>query len=138
MELINKISAKTIVGNVKDAPEGELFSLMGYAVGIEEGESQFGTWQALTGEFLATTPDGKEFKAGKAFPPATIVEIVKPFLMGDENPRVALAFKIGKKKSDTAPVGYEFTVESLVEPAESDPLMALKAAVSSGKALPQG
>lgn len=137
MQLIKAISAKAILGSsdaVKKAEEGPIFSLIGFASGIESGESSFGPWEALVGEFLAVrTADGEEFKAGKAFPPATLIELVKPFLMDAENPRVQVAFIIGKKKS-SSPVGYDYTVESMMPPEKDDPLMALKEATQ--KSLP--
>lgn len=122
MEIISKISAKTLVGDVKTAPDGELFRVVGNATGIETGESQFGQWEALVGDFLASSPDGKEFKAGKAFLPVTALNLLRGSLM--EGNSVQFAFVIGKKKSSAAPVGYEYTITPMIETKE-DPLKAL-------------
>jgi len=122
MEQVSKISAKVLCGDVKKAPDGELFTLVGFAVGIETGESTYGTWEALTGDFLADA-GGKRYKAGKAFVPSIVISAVKPYLMKSEA-GVQIAVRVGKRSDDSVAAGYVYTVEDLFPPVE-DPLRDL-------------
>jgi hypothetical protein len=123
MELLSKITAKTLAGDVKKAPEGNLYQIVGNASKIESGEhATFGTFYALVGDFIATRETGEVYRSGKAFVPDIVLNLVKPFL-DDEKP-VQIAFRVGKKLDESAPAGYVYTVENLIEPKE-DPLLAL-------------
>ena len=122
MEQVSKISSKVLCGDVKKAPDGELFTLVGNAVGIESGESTYGTWEAIIGDFLADAK-GKRYKAGKAFVPSIVINAVKPYLMQSED-GVQIAVRVGKRTDDSVAAGYVYTIEDLFPPVE-DPLRDL-------------
>lgn len=137
--LIKKISAKTIVGVVA-APEKAtpLYTVMGIANGVKTGQSTYGEWIALTGQFEAMNLEtGEAFAAPQVFLPEPLNGlIVAKVRTPDENgvtPSVRFAVEVGIKPSKST-MGYEYTVRELVDASENDPLADLRKALPAPKA----
>lgn len=143
MQIVKKLSAKTIIGNVlgaftvdektKQPVIGELvalFQVVGIAVTIKTGTSTYGDWQSFKGTFEATNLlTGEVFRAGELFLP----EVAENMLVGPvtQHGEVQFGFEIGarsvKDRTNDQIVKYEFTCKPLLDTAENDPLEALKA-----------
>lgn len=151
-QLLKKMSAKTICGNVKslarvtfykekadkdgnlvlleDAPKGiDLFRVIGVADGIKSGNSQFGDWISFTGNFKAIglRPDENgevdEYRSAVLFLPAPADQLLVEALKDNDN--VELAFIIGISPS-TGVLGYEYTCQPLIKPQENDAISSLE------------
>ena len=150
MQVITKISPKTLKASPKmklitidgkQVPrcDGEqtLFRVLGRAVGVKTGTTDFGDFVAFTGDFRATViATGEVFRSSKVFLPESVVGMLQA-AMQESNAGVEFAFDIGAVEANT-PTGYQYTVKSLIEtPEESDPLANLLALVkNSAPALP--
>lgn len=133
-ELIKKISAKTVFGNVT-APEKpiELYSVMGIANGIKSGQSTYGEWISLTGQFEAQNMEtGEAYAAPQCFLPEPLQGmIVAKIRTPDEQGKtvsVRFAVVVGIKPAKST-LGYEYTVRELVDASENDPLADLRKAL---------
>ena len=130
---LKKLSAKTVLSNVKKCAEGVLFDVFGQAVGIKAGESNYGTWEALIGEFKAVRiEDGKVFSSKVCFLPELAHDEIKDAVIAaqekadDGKALIEFAYEVGKRNDEDLPAGYEYTVASLIEiETESDPLAKL-------------
>lgn len=145
-----KITMKEIVGGRPTPPAADktgdeavnwVGRIIGVASGLKTGESQYGPYVALMGNFAATRLDDKgeiavndkgerlfDVRAGQAFLPDVACNLVSPLL--DNAPKgtaVQFGFDIGVERDDTAATGYVYVCRSLVEPAENDPLTLLMA-----------
>ena len=137
--LIKKISAKTVVGTVT-APEKAtpLYTVMGIANGIKSGQSTYGEWIALTGQFEAMNLEtGESVAAPQCFLPDPLQGmIVAKIRTPDDNgvtPSVRFAVEIGIKPAKST-LGYEYTVRELVDAQENDPLADLRKALPAPNA----
>lgn len=131
---VKKLSAKTIIGNVRKEDDGILFQIFGAAVDLKGGESNFGTWEALKGAFTAIrNSDGEKFTSAVCFLPESAHDMVANKLKGsDAKQTVEFAFEIGRKENDSVATGYEYTVTSLIEAEpEADPIERLIAKVQA-------
>jgi hypothetical protein len=155
VELLNKIVAKDIVGKkelkmTKEGPGSEprrLYTVYGTANGFEQGNSSYGEWTAFTGFFEAIRyKDGQKFRAPKCFLQgaaeglllAAIVEAKK----NDADSSLQFAFVIGVKQSSRwletdQGSSYEYTVESMIETKQDDPLAALRGTVMAQLPAPE-
>lgn len=132
MQLLNKISVATVVGNikaiVKTLKEGESKAVMrifGIANGTQTGESDMGPWTALKGEFkVKNLLTNKEFISGKCFLPRSISELIEGQL-GDGQ-KVQFAFDIIVVEDESSQVGYHYTAEPLIKPQENNALALLE------------
>lgn len=109
---LKKITVKAVMGRVKasDIPEdGELplCRIAGIATATETGESTYGQWTALAGEFAATNYQTGEIFVGKtAFVPGA---------MGD-----ALYDALNKAQREDAGASLKFSVDVSVVPSPKD------------------
>ena len=130
MKMLKKLNPKTILGEVprptKENPQIPLYTLMGKADGIKQGETQYGIWTALTGSFLAVTADGEQFGAAVAFVHeplcGMLAATVKDLEPGET---VEFAARTGVAFDSTAATGYVYTVDLIREPDQSNPYEAL-------------
>lgn len=123
MAMITKITTRKI-GAVpsKDEPS-ELFQVVGIATGIQAGESQFGEWKAFIGTFKAVNlQTGEVFTSGKLFLPSVASNYLAGFLGGSDS--VEFALQVNSIPSDNV-IGYEYTVEPLIDFAEPKALAEL-------------
>jgi hypothetical protein len=138
MQLVTKLSAKTITGAIKpllprDADKNIimgavvlLFRVYGIAHGIKKGESNFGPWVSFSGEFEAVGADGEVYRSANLFLPEVAEQLLLPVVMSDKNEGgVRFAFDIGAKATE-ATVGYEYVVKPVVQIAENDSLAAFR------------
>lgn len=122
-----------------DNPEGDpnpnselkLCRIVGYATGTTHGESSYGAWAALTGEFVATSYDSGEVFAGKnAIVPGPmgdmLVTNVEAILAEDANGQVRFSVDIFAKRSARDPQRkYEYVVRPVIDAKLSSPALEL-------------
>lgn len=131
MKMLKKASPKTIVGEAIRAPEKgsgpvDLFTIWGKANRLLRGESTYGPWVALVGEFEGVNADGEEFASPKAFLPEPLHSMIAERLSdADSTESVEFAVRVSIIPSDST-VGYEYQAEPLIEPAKSDSLSHLR------------
>lgn len=147
MEIISKISLKTVGGNPALAKALEtkvpMMRVFGTARNIktavgQNGDPVFG----LAGQFKAINmQDGKEFTSGVCYLPAGIQELIQEPLeaaLSAENSRgaaVEFALDVFAIPS-TNKAGYSFSAESLKEVSSDDPMERIQKELSA-KALPK-
>jgi hypothetical protein len=150
VSLKKKISAKTIIGNVKqyftdrhdaDVPSttikqgdivaGQQIALMrvvGIASGVKSGNSTYGEWTAYKGEFRAVNLQTGEISTGsELFVPDVVQSLITPVVKKaeDSGTTVELAFDIGAV-SNLSQMGYEYTAKPLMEiSADASPAASL-------------
>lgn len=137
--LIKKISAKTIVGNLS-APEKAtpLYTVIGIANGIKTGNSTYGEWLALTGRFEAVNIEtGEAYVAPQVFLPEPMQGLIAATVRTPDDigntPSVKFAVEVGFKPAKSV-LGYEYTVRELIDAEENDPLADLRKALPAPKA----
>ncbi len=123
--LIKKITVKTVCGSMKrpgeNDPEHKLMMVVGVATGVKSGESNFGPWQALRGQFQATNMEtGEIFRSGVCILPNIAQDLLLPQLFGEGVNGVEFGLEIGVRPSST-PIGYEYTCNPVFQ-ADNDPL----------------
>lgn len=138
MEIVKKLSVGKLVGNVKavlpdnvkDTSSITLARLVGIARGSKTGESQFGMWTSLTGDFvfepLMGANAGKRFRSGQLFMPDVALDLVLPLVDGlGKGEGVEVAFALTVRRDETSQIGYSYGAQFLMEPQENDPIMGL-------------
>jgi len=131
--LLKKISAKTLVGDVKKLIAGhatgtklDLFTIMGVSSGVESGSSTYGDWVAFKGKFEATNLEtGEVSLAPKCFLPEPLQSMTVEALR--EHGTVEFAIVVGVLVNTELPMGYEYTCNPLHEIKQSDDLAHLRA-----------
>jgi len=138
-EIVGKISTAKIIGKIDPATltaaGTALMRTIGIANGYKTGKSTYGDWTAFKGSFeCVRLSDGATFVGSSLFLPPSVTEMIYTALQANidkesgEMQSVQFAFEIGVKKA-TNPIGYEYTVKSLVKAAGADPLAALRNSV---------
>lgn len=124
--ILAKITPKTINGGKKvkrpeeTDPVKWMYRIVGVATGSRTGEGTYGQWVGLEGTFQALRyEDGAVFRAGQCFLPQVALNLVLPVLK--VNNAVEFAFNVGIQFADSQ-IGYEYTVEPLIEAEENDPI----------------
>jgi len=147
MQLIKKLSSKSIIGNVKKIafaefyldndleklnPEGKselsLYTIYGVCSGIKTGTTDNGEWISFEGEFKATRDhDGEVFRAPRAFLMEPAAGMLQAALeVGDT---IELAFNVSMVPANNA-YGYEYRCSQLLEVKETDAIAALEKKIS--------
>jgi len=142
--LVRKISAKSVCGKVEKPKKATpLFTVIGIASKTKSGQSDFGPWTSLLGQFEATNIDtGELFIAPACFLPEPLNSMIAASLeeTDDEgkqvNRSVQFAVEVGYKPNETA-IGYEYTTKEIVESDQADPLAALRAEAKKGLPAPK-
>jgi hypothetical protein len=135
-EITNKISAKRICGKLT-APEkaAALFVVIGVADGLKAGDSNYGPWESLTGQFEATVVGGptagQRHYGTQLFLPKGAHDTVAGRLRVEGNTSVEFAMEVGYKPAPDAPKGYEFTFKPISKPGAADPLASLRERVQA-------
>jgi hypothetical protein len=140
-DLLKKITPVTVMGEkiAKLAPgKGdaavELFTVFGIGNGTKKGDTQYGTWEALTGVFEAVrAADGARFQSAVCFLPGAAGEILLGGLKAakEKDPDASVQFAIVvsvrflERRDGTA--GYEFLTREMVKPQQADLLADLRA-----------
>ena len=129
IETERKLSVKIIVGKRIDRVEvaTPLFTVIGIATGTRTGQSTYGEWVGLRGQFEVTRfEDGKVMRA----PVIILPDIAMAEIARAQWP-IAFALEVGVSPSAKEP-GFEHTVKVLVPPTDHDPLHYLRLAVNRG------
>lgn len=135
VNIVSKISAKKIVGKVKKPTETVYhMQVYGIATGTKAGESNFGPWTALTGQFRAKNLEtGEVSQSGVCFLPEIALNLITPKLDAKNVEGVEFALNIGVTPANNS-VGYEYVVTPVIAASENDPLEQLETKVN--KVLP--
>lgn len=124
---IRKITPKTVMGKIVAPEKGSKpvfqYAVYGTADAVKQGESNYGTWFAFTGNFEANRHDGEIFRASVLFLPEPLQSILIDKLQDGMSVDVAVAVLV--KPSDS-PTGYEYVCQPLVETQSSDALKLLR------------
>ena len=131
--LIRKISAKSVCGKVEKPKKAtKLFIVGGIANKVKTGDSQYGPWTALVGQFEATNIEtGEVFVGPQCFLPEPMNGMIAAALeMVDDddkrlNSSVQFAVEVGVKPADNT-VGYEYTAKEIMKSDSADPLAAIR------------
>lgn len=140
---IKKLSVATVYGKIKlaDLIEKKKIAVMivvGTAIATKEGESGYGVWRALQGQFRAINPEtGDTFEGPQLFLPDVALVPIEVALAGSRGVEFAIrvvaiyvADNPGRKPGG-AP--YEYTFEPLLIPVEDNPLDRLMAKIDPAK-----
>lgn len=126
-----KIDIKKVVNSEKPI---HVMRVYGQAVGTKSGESNFGAWTSLVGQFKATNPEtGEQSEASTLFLPDVALLPLQVALAQEGARGVMFAIDIFVKAStNTKPGGsaYEYSFEHVLPPAENDPLAQLEARIA--------
>jgi hypothetical protein len=135
ISLEKKITTKIVMGEKMKAPTSptKLYSIIGICTGYKTGESNFGPWLGFSGMFEATRfSDGQVFASPVAFIPEPASSMMMSAIdnhakknEGQTEVSLKFAFIIGVKPSNSA-VGYEYTVEPVLEASQADALSELR------------
>lgn len=159
-QILKKINPKDVVGKkIKELPiPSDLYTVIGRAHNLRDGESQFGPWTSLRGEFEAVRmSDGETFISAECFIPGPagdlLIAQVRKFIESpvEVSPEqykksgrtynvtgeyVEMALVISTKASSReAGQPYEFVVRPIVPVQKADALAALRERMA--KALPR-
>lgn len=135
--LIRKISSKTVLGGPPEVPSKAtaLYTVIGVATGVRIGQSAYGEFVALKGQFEATNIEtGEAFTAPQCFLPEPLNGMIAAQLAmtdaeGNANAKSArFAVEVGVIPAKTV-TGYEYTARELVDTTENDPLSDLRKAL---------
>lgn len=134
--ILRKITVATVCGKVgrmgeKDEPKA-LMRVYGFANGVKRGETAFGPWAGLTGQFEAVNLETGEVAVA---PVCILPEPMGSLLVSraENGEAVQFAYEIGVKYSAKGSAGYEYTTKVIVKESQNDPLAELRQQV---KALP--
>lgn len=136
--ILSKITAKTLGVNVEAAKESatRLFLIYGVARGVTTGQSTFGEYERLDGQFEAVNiATGEVFISGACFLPALIHNLIAGQLTGEVGSEVKFSFEVGAEPSENA-IGYIYTVKELSEASGVDNLSELRATAQLALAAP--
>lgn len=139
MNLLSKISAKGVMGNVigqkavitAELAKGEKygFRIVGLVKSTFSVVTQFGDSTGFKGTFEAVNiRTGEAFRAGKCFLPTIATDLLESAVdgMGEDQTELRFGFEIGLIPSDKGSTGYEFTVKPLIDTTENDPVAELR------------
>jgi hypothetical protein len=150
-QILKKLNPKDIMGTkIRELPiPSDLYTIIGRAFNLRDGESQFGPWTSLRGEFEAQRiSDGETFISSECFVPGPagdlLVQQVRKFIEAEIPVTEEQAKKAGRTykvtgeyvemalivstKASTRDAGqpYEFVVRPIVPVQKADALAALR------------
>lgn len=135
--IIKKITIKDVCGTVQK-PESAttLMRVVGIAKDFDTGTTTFGEFIKFKGQFRAINiATGEAFDSGAMILPDIANNLIFGALSSEGANAVEFAFDLAIKPSKS-PTGYDYTVQSLIESKEADPLSALLAVAPDLPALP--
>ncbi len=130
-----KLSTQKIVGKIvaRDLEEGvdkDLYEVVGIASGVKSGSTDYGDWNALTGNFAAQSLEsGEQFRSGVCFLPDVALDPILGQLEAGAN-CIEFGWVIGVRVDDDVLCGYSYYARPLVEADENDPLEQLAGAMT--------
>ena len=141
---LKKVTVPNIMGKPKAewASEGptDLFAFYGLCRSYAEESNSYGVYIRFKGDFKARNMrTGQEYRSATAILPKVAEDFLANVMLRAQEyagmAYVEFGIVVGMVQSDT-PVGYEFTVRTLVEDKDTDPLAALEAKIM--QELPSG
>jgi hypothetical protein len=143
MPQVKKLSVATVYGKIdlkalfnSDAPI-HVMRVYGQAVQTKTGESSYGEWTSLLGQFRALNPaTGESFDGATLFlPDVALIPVQVALSQG------ATSFAIDlfvKQSANTKPGGspYEYSFSHVLPPTDDDPIKRLEVQMEAMKALP--
>lgn len=147
VELLRKMAPRTVLGAQPEKPEKatKLYTVFGVAEELKQGESTYGPWVALRGDFEAVRiSDRKKFRSPICFLPEPYMTLVAGAVekavhrAEKEGGDIAVEFAVivGIKPAKTQ-TGYEYTCEPLIEQKASDRLSNLRNVAIAALPAPQ-
>lgn len=126
--IIKKISVATVHGKIDRktlTKEGTvLFRAIGCATGIKSGQSTYGDWTALLGDFAAIKPDGEVIRATQIFLPDVVLNMIQPKVEAGD--AVEFALDIVAIEDANSQTGYTYAARPVIAPdAATDPVTRL-------------
>lgn len=132
IEMERKLSAKIIVGKrIGQVTEPkDLFTVIGIATGIRSGQSNYGEWIGLKGQFeVVRCDDGKVLQAPiMILPDAAMAELTGNGL--DYPLQFGFLVRVVPSTNDA---GFEYEVIKVVDPTNHDPLEDLRVQLRSNR-----
>jgi hypothetical protein len=107
-----------------------LGTVFGIARGIKTGQTDYGPWTKLVGQFEAHTHDGRTVQSPECILPEPMQTMLAESLADDNTESVQFAVHVRMNKADN-PNGFEYSAETVVDSGRADPLADLRS-----KALP--
>lgn len=150
-KLIKKISAKNVCGKMKQevltqGPDGkdiigfkekDIMQVIGVATATRSGETTFGDFMGLRGQFQATNLEtGETFRSSQCFLADDLTDLIAAQLSTEGVKTVEFAFMVGIRPNETA-IGYEYTARPLMETSNNDPLEKIMAQIGGDNAKPE-
>lgn len=152
MNLVKKLSAKSILGNVIDVVKAMevgttqlAYSVVGICSGFEQGSSTFGEWTRFTGDLEATNYiTGEVFRASKGHLPEVLQDAILAGIEANTEAKVKdgkgittarlkenieFAYKVSverKEDNEDGSISYEYKTEPLTEMTTNDNLSHLQ------------
>lgn len=136
MQLLNKITVKTVCGDLENAvtevkPVLDIIQVIGIVKDKEKITTNLGDSWKLKGEFKAINLVTKEaFYSANCFLPGLASDLVVNQLSNEGDNAVQFAFIIGIKYAKNK-VGYEYSVKPLIKPAENNALNLIEQQISN-------
>lgn len=137
-QIVKKITAKVVMGGKpsieklirymdqhgKDAVM-PLFGIVGRCSDFTAGQSDFGPYVKLLGQFKAVNQEtGEQFRSGAAILPGSANDLVYGALrgLGEGGGAIEFAFRVGLKRDESVAIGYVYVVEQVYNKAQDDAL----------------
>ena len=141
MAQVKKLSVATVYGAIdlekliaaSKVGDGSmpLMQVIGNAIGQKTGQSSYGDWTALTGQFQATNLEtGEVSEAAQLFLPEVALIPLQVAMASPEARGVEFAITVSAKYAKSAKPGgvpYEYTWTPLLPPDANDPITRIKA-----------
>lgn len=139
MQQIKKVSVAKVFGKLKIADlmaikngdefgDLDVMQVVGVAVGTKAGESDYGDWLALTGDFEATNPKtGEVFRSAICFVPDVALTPIQVGLAQEGARGVRFAIMVTARFNEDVSTKYEYGFRPLIPAAADDPIAQIKA-----------
>jgi len=141
MQAIKKLSIAKCAGKMTSKRVFEaggklaVLRVVGTAVGVKTGQSDYGDWTALIGDFGVTNLiDGEQFRGATLFLPDVALLPIQVQLQKPNAQAVQFALDVYAVEDDTTTVGFSYQVDHLVK-AEDDTVAKLMAAAQQARPL---
>ncbi len=123
--IVKKISSKLMCKNVRDAKEGYLYSIIGKAVSLKRGQSNYGEWTCLIGTFEAWN-DEINVSSNQAFLPEIASIPLEVAVMDDTAKDISFGIEIWKVLDSESSVGYQYTIKNIIKNEEDNAMKKLR------------
>lgn len=125
---VAKVFGKVNAAVIAKAADGVLniMRVMGSAIGIKDGVSDYGEWTSLVGQFRAVNlQTGETYDSANLFLPDVAGELIIAQLKGGAT-AVDFAFDISAVLDETSQIGYTYRATPLVAAEEESPITRLE------------